>query len=100
MFDGLKPVHRQFYMPWSIGLKANAKFRKSATVVGVLGKYHPHGDSAVYDSMVRLAQDSMRYPLVRVKETLALWMVIVRRYALYGTKLAAIAEDVDMIKKP
>ncbi len=52
---------------WSIGLRANAKFRKSATVVGeVLGHYHPHGDSAVYDSMVRLAQDfSMRYPLVR-----------------------------------
>lgn len=66
--DGLKPVHRRIlYAMWSIGLKANAKFRKSATVVGeVLGKYHPHGDSAVYDSMVRLAQDfSMRYPLVR-----------------------------------
>ena len=66
--DGLKPVHRRIlYAMWSIGLKANAKFRKSATVVGeVLGKYHPHGDTAVYDSMVRLAQDfSMRYPLVR-----------------------------------
>lgn len=66
--DGLKPVHRRIlYAMWSIGLKANAKFRKSATVVGeVLGKYHPHGDSAVYDTMVRLAQDfSMRYPLVR-----------------------------------
>ncbi len=66
--DGLKPVHRRIlYAMWSIGLRANGKFRKSATVVGeVLGKYHPHGDSAVYDSMVRLAQDfSMRYPLVR-----------------------------------
>ncbi len=66
--DGLKPVHRRIlYAMWSIGLKANAKFRKSATVVGeVLGKYHPHGDSAVYDSMVRMAQDfAMRYPLVR-----------------------------------
>ncbi len=65
--DGLKPVHRRIlYAMWSIGLKASAKFRKSATVVGeVLGKYHPHGDTAVYDSMVRLAQDfSMRYPLV------------------------------------
>jgi len=65
--DGLKPVHRRIlYSMWSTGLKAGAKFRKSATVVGeVLGKYHPHGDSAVYDSMVRLAQDfSMRYPLV------------------------------------
>lgn len=66
--DGMKPVHRRIlYAMWDIGLKANAKFRKSATVVGeVLGKYHPHGDSAVYDSMVRMAQDfSMRYPLVR-----------------------------------
>ncbi|MGI5827150.1 MAG: DNA gyrase subunit A [Patescibacteria group bacterium] len=66
--DGLKPVHRRIlYAMWSIGLRANGKFRKSATVVGeVLGKYHPHGDSAVYDAMVRLAQDfSMRYPLVR-----------------------------------
>lgn len=65
--DGLKPVHRRIlYAMWSIGLKSTAKFRKSATVVGeVLGKYHPHGDSAVYDSLVRLAQDfSMRYPLV------------------------------------
>jgi DNA gyrase subunit A len=66
--DGLKPVHRRIlYAMWSVGLRASGKFRKSATVVGeVLGKYHPHGDSAVYDSMVRLAQDfSMRYPLVR-----------------------------------
>jgi len=65
--DGLKPVHRRIlYAMWDIGLKPSAKFRKSATVVGeVLGKYHPHGDAAVYDSMVRLAQDfSMRYPLV------------------------------------
>ncbi len=66
--DGLKPVHRRIlYAMWDIGLKHNSKFRKSATVVGeVLGKYHPHGDSAVYDSMVRMAQDfSMRYPLVK-----------------------------------
>ena len=66
--DGLKPVHRRIlYAMWTIGLRANAKFRKSATVVGeVLGKYHPHGDTAVYDSMVRMAQEfSMRYPLVR-----------------------------------
>ncbi len=65
--DGMKPVHRRIlYAMWSVGLKAGAKFRKSATVVGeVLGKYHPHGDSAVYESMVRMAQDfSMRYPLV------------------------------------
>jgi len=66
--DGLKPVHRRIlYAMWSIGLRSGAKFRKSATVVGeVLGKYHPHGDTAVYDSMVRMAQDfSLRYPLVR-----------------------------------
>jgi DNA gyrase subunit A len=65
--DGLKPVHRRvLYAMWDIGLKPSAKFRKSATVVGeVLGKYHPHGDAAVYESMVRMAQDfSMRYPLV------------------------------------
>lgn len=66
--DGLKPVHRRIlYAMWSIGLRSSAKFRKSATVIGeVLGKYHPHGDTAVYDSMVRMAQDfSMRYQLVR-----------------------------------
>jgi len=65
--DGLKPVHRRIlYAMWNIGLRSGAKFRKSATVVGeVLGKYHPHGDTAVYDSMVRMAQDfAMRYPLV------------------------------------
>ncbi len=66
--DGFKPVHRKIlYSMWTLGLRSNAKFRKSATVVGeVLGKYHPHGDVAVYDAMVRMAQDfSMRYPMVR-----------------------------------
>ncbi|MCA9376166.1 MAG: DNA gyrase subunit A [Candidatus Doudnabacteria bacterium] len=65
--DGMKPVHRRIlYAMWDIGLRASAKYRKSATVVGeVLGKYHPHGDQAVYDSMVRMAQDfSMRELLV------------------------------------
>lgn len=65
--DGLKPVNRRIlYAMWNTGLKASAKFRKSATVVGeVLGKYHPHGDSSVYDAMVHLAQEfKMRYPLV------------------------------------
>ena len=65
--DGLKPVHRRIlYAMWKIGLKHNAKFRKSAHVVGeVMAKYHPHGDAAIYDSMVRMAQDfSMRNPLV------------------------------------
>lgn len=65
--DGMKPVHRRIlYSMWSTGLRASSKFRKSATVVGeVLGKWHPHGDSAVYETMVRMAQDfSLRYPLV------------------------------------
>lgn len=65
--DGLKPVHRRILFAMrGLGLTHAAKYRKSATVVGeVLGKYHPHGDAAVYDTMVRLAQDfSMRYPLV------------------------------------
>ena len=66
--DGMKPVHRRIlYAMWSIGLRASGKFRKSATVVGeVLGKYHPHGDTAVYDAMARMAQDfSLRYMLVK-----------------------------------
>lgn len=65
--DGLKPVHRRIlYAMHTLGLRSTAKYRKSATVVGeVLGKYHPHGDFAVYDSMVRMAQNfSMRYTLV------------------------------------
>ena len=65
--DGLKPVHRRIlWTMWESGLTHNAKFRKSATVVGdTLGKYHPHGDMAVYDAMVRLSQDfSLRYPMV------------------------------------
>lgn len=66
--DGMKPVHRRIlYAMNDIGLRSTAKFRKSATVVGeVLGKYHPHGDVAVYDSMVRMAQDfSLRYPMIQ-----------------------------------
>lgn len=65
--DGLKPVHRRIlYAMHEMGLTAGAKFRKSAAVVGdVLGKYHPHGDTAVYDSMAKMAQDfTYRYPLV------------------------------------
>ncbi|MDD4990468.1 MAG: DNA gyrase subunit A [Candidatus Pacebacteria bacterium] len=66
--DGLKPVHRRIlYTMYEDGLRHNVKFRKSATVVGsCLGRYHPHGDMAVYDSLVRMAQDfSLRYPLVK-----------------------------------
>jgi len=65
--DGLKPVHRRIlYAMHEMGLRHNVKFRKSAAVVGdVLGKYHPHGDVAVYDSMVHMAQTfAMRYPLI------------------------------------
>src|SRR5436190_14072103 len=65
--DGLKPVHRRIlYAMQDMGLRANSSYKKSARIVGeVLGKYHPHGDSAVYEAMARLAQDfSMRYPLV------------------------------------
>ncbi len=65
--DGLKPVHRRIlYTMHRMGLASTAKFRKSAAVVGdVLGKYHPHGDTAVYDALVKMAQDfTMRYPLV------------------------------------
>ena len=65
--DGLKPVHRRIlYAMDELGLQPSKPYKKSARVVGeVLGKYHPHGDSAVYDSMVRMAQEfSLRYPLV------------------------------------
>ena len=65
--DGLKPVHRRIlYGMQEMGLQFNKKFTKSAKVVGhVMGNYHPHGDSAIYDTMVRLAQDfSLRYPMV------------------------------------
>lgn len=65
--DGLKPVHRRIlYSMHEMGLRPTAKTQKSAKVVGyVLGNYHPHGDTAAYDSMVRMAQDfSLRYPLV------------------------------------
>lgn len=65
--DGLKPVHRRIlYTMHEDGLTSDKPYRKSATTVGdVLGRYHPHGDSSVYDAMVRMAQDfSLRYPLI------------------------------------
>lgn len=95
--DGLKPVHRRIlYAMWSIGLRPGAKFRKSATVVGeVLGKYHPHGDAAVYDSLVRMAQDfSLRYPLVKGQGNFGSMDgdgAAAMRYT--ETKLAAISEE-------
>jgi len=103
--DGLKPVHRRIlYAMWNIGLRAGAKFRKSATVVGeVLGKYHPHGDIAVYDSLVRMVQDfSMRYPLVRGQGNFGSMdgdSAAAMRYT--EVKLANIAEEllIDLEKK-
>ncbi len=68
--DGLKPVHRRIlYGMHELGLSYNKPYKKSARVVGeVLGKYHPHGDSSVYDAMIRLGQPwSMRYPLVEIQ---------------------------------
>ena len=65
--DGLKPVHRRIlYAMHDMGITSDKAHKKSARIVGeVLGKYHPHGDTAVYESMVRMAQDfSYRYPLV------------------------------------
>ncbi len=65
--DGMKPVHRRILYGMSeLGLRSSAKLRKSALIVGdVMGKYHPHGDSSIYEALVRMAQDfSMRYPLV------------------------------------
>ncbi len=65
--DGLKPVHRRvLYGMLDLGLRPTSSYKKSARIVGeVLGKYHPHGDAAVYDAMVRMVQDfSLRYPLV------------------------------------
>lgn len=66
--DGLKPVHRRvLYAMHQMGMLHNRPFKKSARIVGeVLGKYHPHGDTAVYDTLVRMAQDfSLRYPLIQ-----------------------------------
>ena len=66
--DGLKPVHRRIlYAMFDMGILSSKSFKKCARIVGeVLGKYHPHGDTAVYDSLVRMAQDfSLRYPLIK-----------------------------------
>src|SRR5947207_1130218 len=65
--DGLKPVHRRvLYAMHDLGLQPNRPYRKCAFIVGeVMGKYHPHGDSAIYETLVRMAQEfSLRYPLV------------------------------------
>ena len=65
--DGLKPVHRRIiYSMYQLKLHNNSSFKKSARIVGdVMGKFHPHGDQAIYDTLVRLAQDfSVRWPLI------------------------------------
>jgi len=75
--DGMKPVHRRilYDMSAELNLYSDKPTRKSARIVGdVLGKFHPHGDTSVYDAMVRLAQDwSMRYPLVDGRVTSVRW---------------------------
>ena len=95
--DGFKPVHRRIlYAMWQEGLRSTAKFRKSATVVGrVLGDFHPHGDSAVYDSMVRMAQDfSLRYPLVKGQGNFgSMDGDSAAAYRYTEAKLSAIAEE-------
>ena len=66
--DGLKPVQRRIlWAMWDGGITSQSKLRKSAYVVGeTMGKYHPHGDMAIYDTLVRMAQDfSLRYPLIQ-----------------------------------
>src|SRR5919199_1864716 len=75
--DGLKPVHRRVLFSMNEnGLQPNRPYAKSARIVGdVMGKYHPHGDSAIYDTLVRLAQDfSMRYPLIDGQSGIAVGM--------------------------
>ena len=95
--DGFKPVHRRIlYSMWQSGLRSTARFKKCANVVGdVLGKYHPHGDSAVYDSLVRMAQDfSLRYPLIRGQGNFgSLDGDSAAAYRYTEAKLAAIAEE-------
>lgn len=80
--DGLKPVHRRVLFGMSgLGLLPGKPYKKSARIVGeVLGKYHPHGDTSVYDAMVRMAQDwSLRYPLVEGRATLVRLTAIARQ---------------------
>ncbi len=96
--DGLKPVHRRIlFAMHEAGLRPDRPYKKSATVVGdVLGKYHPHGDSAIYDSMVRMAQDfSLRYPLVDGQGNFgSIDGDSAAAYRYTEAKLASIAEDI------
>ena len=96
--DGLKPVHRRIlFAMHEAGLRPDKPFKKSATVVGdVLGKYHPHGDSAVYDALVRMVQDfSLRYPLVDGQGNFgSIDGDSAAAYRYTEAKLAPIAEDI------
>ena len=96
--DGLKPVHRRIlFAMHEAGLRPDRPYKKSATVVGdVLGKYHPHGDSAVYDALVRMVQDfSLRYPLIDGQGNFgSIDGDSAAAYRYTEAKLALIAEDV------
>jgi DNA gyrase subunit A len=103
--DGLKPVHRRIlYAMHGLGLGSGAKYRKSATVVGeVLGKYHPHGDAAVYESMVKMVQDfHARYPLVNGQGNFGSMdgdNAAAMRYCLTGETLVLTDRGIIPIKK-
>jgi DNA gyrase subunit A len=96
--DGLKPVHRRIlFAMHEAGLRPDRRYKKSATVVGeVLGKYHPHGDTAVYDALVRMVQDfSLRYPLVDGQGNFgSIDGDSAAAYRYTEAKLAPIAEDI------
>ena len=96
--DGLKPVHRRIlFAMHDAGLRPDRPYKKSATVVGdVLGKYHPHGDTAVYDALVRMVQDfSLRYPLVDGQGNFgSIDGDSAAAYRYTETRLAPIAEDI------
>jgi len=84
--DGLKPVHRRvLYGMDEMGLASNKSYRKCAKIVGdVMGNYHPHGDSAIYDTLVRMVQDfSLRYPLVDGREISVRWTATRGRHAVH-----------------
>ena len=96
--DGLKPVHRRIlFAMHEAGLRPDRPYKKSATVVGdVLGKYHPHGDTAVYDALVRMVQDfSLRYPLVNGQGNFgSIDGDSAAAYRYTEAKLASISEDI------
>jgi len=87
--DGLKPVHRRvLFGMHDLGNTSNRPHKKSARIVAeVLGKYHPHGDTSVYDAMVRMAQEwSLRYPLIDGQGNFGSIDATARRLEVYGSK--------------